>query len=163
MLSIQITNQKDFTTRLFVREDFDNLLLDSATIRVYADYTIDGRINPAYFEGDDILPTTSFLPWEKYRPVCFQMIKGSKKPSYFKFVFRMNEAQCQQFEEFAKVPLSSLMISGLFLNIRYDNGTLLLTTGVAQKSFTMDRTAETTFDQFVVQFLKDKNIDFDIC
>lgn len=163
MLSIQISNQKDFTTRLFVREDFDNLLLDSAVIRVYADYTIDGRLNASYYEGEDDPPNTAFLPWEKYRPVCFQMIKGSRKPTFFKFVFRLDLEQCKEFESFSGISLSAFMVNGLFLNIRYDNSVLILTTGIALKSFTMDRTVEHTFDQYVLNLLKEKNIDFDFC
>lgn len=163
MLSIRIPNQKDFTTRLFAQEDFDDLLLDSAVFRVYADYTIDGHINSSYFDQDAGEPNQSFLPWAKYRPVCFQMIKGNRKPTYFKLVFRMNDAHCRQFEQHAGISLDSLSVSALFLNIRYDNNIILITTGVSLKSFSMDCIVETAFEQYILQYFRNKKLEFDIC
>lgn len=163
MLSIQISNQKDFTTRLFMQDDFDDLLLDSAVFRVYADYTIDGRVNSSYFDNDSEEYKLSFLPWIKYRSVCFQMLKGTRKPTYFKLVFRLSGEHCRQFEQHAGISLDSLSVNGLFLNIRYDNTGIFITTGISLKTFSMDKTAETAFEEYILQYLHDRKIEFDVC
>lgn len=163
MLSIQISNQKDFTTRLFMQDDFDELLLDSAVFRVYADYTIDGHVNSSYFDTDSEELHSDFLPWAKYRAVCFQIIKGIRKPTYFKIIFRLSDTARRDFEQHAAILPDAMPVNGLFVNVRYDNGTILITTGVSFQTFCPHRTNEKAYDEYILQYFRKKNIEFDIC
>jgi hypothetical protein len=45
-------------------------------------------------------------------------------------------------------------IGGLFLNIQFRNKKLLLTTGTALRTFTLDRSVDTAWDVYVQGFLR---------
>jgi predicted fused transcriptional regulator/phosphomethylpyrimidine kinase len=51
-------------------------------------------------------------------------------------------------------------ISGVFLNIRYQNQLLSLTTGISYKIFSVDKTLDAEWDRLVKQFLKQHEISF---
>lgn len=52
-------------------------------------------------------------------------------------------------------------ITGVFLNIRYQNQLLSLTTGISYNIFSVDRTLDNEWDRLVRQFLKQHEIAFE--
>lgn len=163
MQSIRITNQKDFTAKLFTLDTFDTLLLDSAIFHVYSDFVIDGRVNQAYFDNEEEAAGAIRLSWARFRPVCFQIIKGSKKPVGFKLVFLMDQDFCKSLERQENLSLARLSVNNLFFNVRYEAGVIMCTTGVSITSFSLDKTAEHSFDKYICTFLNEKEIEYEIC
>ncbi|MDD6571894.1 MAG: DUF5721 family protein [Thermoflexaceae bacterium] len=164
MISAKITNLKTFTSHLLVKDTFSGWSLVEAQILTHSVFTINGRKNPSYFtqEEQDDTDTGDYNPWELLRPVCYEIIKGKNLPSYFKFVFRLDACNTKKI-------LSSLSdykesdIDGLFLNIKYENGSLTLTTGTSLKIFTLDKSLDKTFDAFITRFLDDNSIEYSFC
>ena len=47
-------------------------------------------------------------------------------------------------------------IEGIYVNILYDPKTLLITTGISYKNFSLDKSLEYAFDEYLAKFLKEK-------
>ena len=45
---------------------------------------------------------------------------------------------------------------GIYVNILYDPKTLLITTGISYKNFSLDKSLEYAFDEYLAKFLKEK-------
>ena len=94
MLALELTNVKDFMNKLLKSETFDNFLLQEAVITSAASYVIDGHIHDGFFSSKEIseLGLTGYrlLPFRFLRGNCFDLIKGRKTPSSFKFIFSLS-------------------------------------------------------------------------
>ena len=52
MLALKITDQKDFTNKLFLGDTFDLFWLNQAEITTSNLFTIDGRLQTEFFDND---------------------------------------------------------------------------------------------------------------
>lgn len=163
MISVKINNLKTFSSHLLVKDTFSSFLLVDAQIQTHSTFQISGRKNPSYFteEEEDSSPS-EYNPWSLLRPICYEIIKGRQLPAYFKFVFRLDEENLRKL--LLTLPdFSEKDVDGLYLNVKYENGILSLTTGTALKIFTLDKALDKAFDHFLTSFLDNYSIDFSIC
>lgn len=161
MLSLQINGMKDFMSKLFLKNTFDSFYLVEASIVTANTFSIDGRIKKEYYtsEENEERQYAEYSIWEALRPFCFQLIKGKKTPLFMKLVFRLTPSQTEQLLEKSGLSFHSNDVDGFFFNIRYENSTAILTTGISMKTFTMDKSLETYWDQTMIEFLKHAGID----
>ena len=54
MVALRIGDIRGFTSRLFVRETFDHMLVREARVVTYNSFTIDGRIRPGFYTKDEL-------------------------------------------------------------------------------------------------------------
>ena len=54
MLNIEITETKNFVKKLLMEPVFDTFLLVEAYVRSDVSYTIDGRLNPSFFDTEEL-------------------------------------------------------------------------------------------------------------
>ena len=165
MIAIKITNQKEFMTRLLTTELFDSFFVEEASIDTFNSFHIDGRIHRNFYKNDpDYLDDTSiseFSLWKDLRPVCFNLIKGKRTPLGFKFVFYLGDEAKDMLVNDKDSGLKPSQLS-LGLNIRFSNGELLLTTGMACSVFTLDKTIEKAWDDYIPRFLEQNGISNDL-
>lgn len=161
MISVKINNLKDFTSKLFVKEVFDEMYLVSATIQTHSTFQIEGKTNEAFYSDTDALAVNEYTYWKLLRPICFEMIKGKQLPCYFKFVLKLTPVQMQELLA-SDSTWNVNDIAGLFLNIKYEQGCITLTTGTSLKIFTLDKGLEQLFDHYVTQFLEQNSIEYTI-
>lgn len=159
MKSVKIVNQKDFTSKLFTEAFFDKFPLEQALFRVYSDFTINGSVNHDYYNSDDEVP--EYITWEKFRPICFSIIKGNHKPVFFKIIFHMNSDFISDFEKKSGLSISDYNFPSLYLNIKYENSNLTATTGISIKTFVPYKDLENAFDAYICQFLKTSSIEYE--
>ena len=93
MIALKITNVKQFMGKLLGSEDFDSFLMEEASISTYNTFRIDGRQNRDFYSSeeweDKELRPYDFTPWKTIRPICFDLIKGTRTPSSFQFVLHL--------------------------------------------------------------------------
>ncbi|MCF0228751.1 MAG: hypothetical protein HUJ76_03520 [Parasporobacterium sp.] len=157
MKSVEISNIRKFTAALFTGEVFDGFLVTEAVFSTMATFSIDGHINRDFLsEEEQNLPENQegVNQWRKMKPICYEIIKGKRIPRKFKIVFRLSEAKLRTFLEKTGMNTDPEQISGLFLNINFQEGKLYCTTGTALKTFSMDRTLEQQWDEYVVNAMK---------
>ena len=157
MKSIEIENVKQFTTQLFAGTAFDDFLAVEATFLTAATFTIDGHINPGFLDEEQLqFPENQegILHWKKLKAICFEIIKGKKVPQRFKIIFKMPKSKIEIFLRQSGLSVPTEQISGLFLNINYQGGKLYCTTGASLKIFTMDKSLENQWDEYMSNQLK---------
>ena len=52
-------------------------------------------------------------------------------------------------------------VTGMYINLKYQNQLLSLTTGIAYNIFSTDKTLESEWDKMVIKFLKQHEIPFE--
>ena len=165
MIALQIQEIKQFMSKLLLSPTFDNFLLVEGSITTYNTFYIDGRIHKDFFTEEEFeeraLHNRTFSLWKEVKPFCLELIKGKKTPLGFKFVFQLSKENTAKL--LSSAGITSLLpenVSGLLLNIRYDNGTLSCITATNLNLFTLDKSLEHAWDDMVKRFLKQQEISF---
>lgn len=160
MIALKAEDVKSFTTRLFVREDFDAFLVKEVNITTYNSFSIDGHVKQGYYteEEQEENHIEEFSTWKTLRPFCFSLIKGKKLPGSFRIVLQLPKAGNDKFAARAGAGIDGSQIVGLYLNIRYDDGNMYCITGTSLNFFTMDKTLDLEWDKAVKQFLQSHEI-----
>lgn len=165
MLALKLTDIKAFMNKLLRSEIFDHFLLQEAVIHTGASFVIDGHINKDFYTEEEMasLGITDFpaLPFSMLRPNCFDLIKGKRTPSSFQFIFLLSPDNLARTLAAISSSYTANDIAGMYLNLKYQNQTLSLTTGVSYTIFSMDKSLEQEWDKFVRRFLIQHEIDFE--
>lgn len=157
MKSIEIENIKKFTSQLFAGTVFDDMLVAEALFCTTATFSIDGHINSGFVGEEEMkLPENQegLVTWKRLKPICFEIIKGKKVPQRFKIVFKMSQSKVEGFIRESGATTSMGQIGGLFLNVNYQDGKLQCTTGVSLRVFTMDKSLDVHWDDYMTSWLK---------
>lgn len=165
MIALELTNIKDFMNKLLRTEVFDHFLLQEAMITSSATYNINGQITKGFYSEEEIqelhLEGCRFLPFSLLKTNCFDLIKGKKTPSAFRFVFLLSPKNMEKTISAVRSSYTPTDVTGMYINIKYQNQLLSLTTGIAYNTFSTDKTLELEWDKMVMKFLKQHEIDFE--
>ena len=141
---------------------FDSFLLAEASLLTAVEYTIDGHINKDFYtkeeQEDPTVCPYPFVTWSSMRPICFDIIKGKRSPSRFKFVFHLNPDYVPGVLKGLDSSITPDQIKALVLTIRYDGSSAIIVTGTAFHSFVMDKSLDAQWDKTMRQFLSRKGI-----
>ena len=165
MQALELTDIKSFMNQFLKSDIFDHFLLQEAVITSAASYVIDGRINKGFYGEGELkelgLADKKFLPFGMLRNNFFDLIKGKKTPSSFKFILLLSPENLKRTLESISSSFTENDITGVFINIHYQNQLLSLTTGISYRVFSVDKTLDNEWDRLVRQFLKQHNISFE--
>ena len=165
MIALQITEIKDFMNKLLRSETFDHFLLQEAVIHSGASYIIDGKLNKDFYDQTELeelgIEQFRFLPFSMLRGNCFDLIKGKKTPTSFKFVFLLSPENLSHTLASTGTIFTENDITGIYLNLKYQNQLLTLTTGISYTIFSTDKTLELQWDLLVQKFLKQNEISYE--
>ena len=160
-------DQKHFMNQLLKSELFDHFLLAEATIHGAVSYQIDGHVNRDFYDADELAAITAdgseYLPFSYLRPVFFELIRGRHTPLYLKFVFLLSPSNAKKTILSSDTGFGPDDISGIFLNLTFRDGQMVLTTGVSYRTFTTDHSFDITWDTLAARFLTNHGLDFDVC
>jgi len=162
MISITVKDIKQFMNKLLVKNTFDTMLVSEAVITMGNTITIDGQINDSFYSDEELkeLPSCKYQSWESLRPFVFSLIKGSKVPSLMRIIFVLSEDLTQQLINTHDIDMDPDSVNGLFLNLRYQEDSLVLTTASSVKVFTLDKSLDQAFENYIRNFLEEAEIDF---
>lgn len=163
MISLSITDIKQFMSHLLIKDTFDSFLLSEADIATANTFTIQGSINRSFYSDDEFseLPNQNYSSWSQLKPFCFSLIKGNKVPSSMKIIFALSDSQCEAVLSDGETGFTANDINGLFINIRYQDGHLTAITGTSLRVFTLDKSVDKAFDHYICRFLSDAGINFE--
>lgn len=138
-------------SRLLMKSDFDRYLLREAQIVTFVTFTIDGKMQKNFYSNEEYedMGKPELAMWQKVRPICFEMIKGSRTPVRFKIVLKLNEEETQKLIEENELSYTLSDVGGLYLNLVYENGDLNCITGTSMNLFTLDKSLEQLWDATV--------------
>ncbi|MGL4737137.1 MAG: DUF5721 family protein, partial [Cellulosilyticaceae bacterium] len=83
----EITHKKAFMAKLLKSDLFDTFQVREVIIHTSFKSILDGKINSDFFDTEEKATLPEYLSWEQMRPYVYQLIAGSKQPSYLKIVF----------------------------------------------------------------------------
>ena len=165
MISLELTDIKDFMNKLLRTEVFDHFLLQEAVITGAVTHTINGQITKGYYNDEELaeqhLEGMRFLPFSALRKTCFDIIKGKKTPSSFRFVFLLSPENQKKTIHSINSSFNDTDVTGMYINLRYQNQLLSLTTGIAYNIFSTDKTLENQWDKMVMKFLAQNEIAYE--
>ncbi len=165
MIALSIVEIRDFMNKLLCKETFDNFLLKEAVIQSSVTWSLDGTLVTGFFSKEELeaegLTGFSFLPFRNIRNQCFHLIKGKRTPSCFKFVFLLSPANLARTLAQTHSTYQPQDITGMFLNLLFQDNRLILTTGISYRIFSTDRRLEQEWDILVRRFLKNHEITFE--
>ncbi len=149
MLALNIVNTKEFMQYLFKDIIFDNLETREIKINTFVNFEINGTINKDFFNQEEI--EKKYCLWSEIKPYVFNIIKGKKLPKYIKIILSVREKN---------IPIISNNASSLFLNITFENNKILCITGSSQKTFSLDKSYQYNWDEYITNFFKKFNIKY---
>lgn len=165
MIALNLPEVRVFMNKLLCTEVFDNFLLQEASIQSSISYHIEGTLHGDFFSAEELeaehLTGLSFIPYGKVRTQCFDLIKGKRTPSFFKFVLLLSPSNLEKTIQQTTSSLSTQDVSAAFLNLKFQNNKLLLTTGISYRTFTIDKTLDREWDTLIKKFLKNHEILFE--
>lgn len=164
MLILQITNVKEFMHKLLCTDTFDHFLLSEATIKGNGSYVVDGRPVAGFYtrEEEEELGICGlpFLPFSLLRENCFLLIRGSRTPAAFQFVFQLTPDNLARTLQAGGSGLTLQDISAACLTIRFQDGMLTCTAGISYRSFITDHTFDREWDALVQRFFNSRSISY---
>lgn len=164
MVALKMEDLKSFTSKLFVGDVFDQWLVREVSIVTFNTFTIDGHIRQGYYSDEELelKKIEELSAWKTLKPFCFSLIKGKKLPESFQITLQLAPADVEIFLKYAELDLRAEQISGLYLNIRYENGVLHCVSGTSLKIFTLDRQIEVEWDAAVKFFMKQQEMPYTV-
>ncbi len=162
MIALKIHDTNLLLNRMLKGDLFDRFLLKEATIIQGFETTIDGSLHAQYYtleEQEQLLPADGkYIPFALVRPLSLELLKGNRKPGFFRFVFLLSPKNQENTILHCHSSFSSADITGMFLHLQYKNDQMTCTTGISYNIFSPDKTLEHEWDRLAILFFKQHNI-----
>ncbi|MCR4946336.1 MAG: DUF5721 family protein [Lachnospiraceae bacterium] len=139
MRAFEIENSREFMNSLFTKGSYDDFLVLEADISAAVDIHMNGRINTGFYD-EDTAPKTEYIRYGDVREKLLALIKGDRPPLAVKLVLFHPAAD-------------NAVIEGGCINIIFSSGKAKVTSAVSRKTFSMDRTDEKSWDEYVEKLL----------
>lgn len=162
MISISINNIKQFMNCLLLKNTFNNFLLSEAVIVTGNTFTIDGQINTDFYSDEELktLPSLKYKTWASLKPFVLSLIKGNKVPELMRLVFVLSEDLTEQLIKTNDIDIDPCNVNGLFLNVRFQEESLILTSASSISVFTLDKSLDHAFENYIRNFLDDSQLEY---
>lgn len=162
MISLQINDIKNFMSALLIGTTFDFLSVAEVSLTTFNTFHINGHINKNFYTTEELdkLKDKKFSSWAQIKPICFNLIKGTKTPDKFKITFCMPTDDYDTIITKSGSNMTSNNIAGLYVHFTYENGILSAITATSLSIFTMDKTLDQYWDSTIHSFLV-KNFSVD--
>lgn len=161
MIALALTEVKDFMSKLLLKDTFDFFLFVEGEIITSSTFRMDGYLQKAFFSTDDF-PKTKYISWKEMREYWYFIIRGKHTPLSFQMILCLRESHIDEFLKKENLDYNVHDINGLFLNVRFENGKLTCTTGTSLQLFTLDKSLEKAWDDFLLKFLTSHAISYDL-
>ena len=149
MLAFTVNDTKSFMSLLLKGDTFDSFHFRQGELNTFASFIIEGKRDMDFYSTEELEQGLSrYVLWEEMRPFVFQAIKGNKLPKSIKIVFSLPD------EKIENLPNTS----AAFLNILFKDNVILCTTAISQASFSLDKSSEKLWEEYVLKFFKKNNI-----
>lgn len=164
MLALKILDTKEFMNLLLRSTVFDSFLLYEAVVKTNVTYEIKGRIHKDFFDtlSEDMQPKEEFSDWESQKTHVFQWMKGKRTPLFFKISLLLSKEGLTDFLLKSNLAFSEETIGGVFFHIQYDGTTIFIRNGVSFNTFSMDKTLEHTWSEYLLSFLKQNSVAYEL-
>lgn len=147
MQAFEITNRKEFMSKLLKSDLFESFEVREVISHTAFKLVIDGKRNQAYFndlQNDPDGIYSEYLTWGEIRKHVYELMQGHILPTYFKIILCTPSSKTAQLSQDA---------STFYLNITFKDNQMTCSTGTAYKDFTFDKSADHIWDERIKHFL----------
>lgn len=144
MQAYDISNNKEFMAKLLKSDLFDNFEVREVILHTAFKMILEGMRNQDYFDTQNEITMDLYLTWGEMRKYIYELMQGSKLPTYFKIILATNSE---------KTSLLSQDASTFYLNIQFKENHITCSTGTSYKLFTLDKSADKIWDKQIEEFL----------
>lgn len=144
---------------LLLKSTFDHFSLIEGEVTTFNRFYIDGHIHKDFYEE---APDAEYSRWGNLREHFYQMIRGKRTPLSFKIILSLAKDEFAHFLNQHEIAFRPEDIQGLYLNLRFDGSCLQCVTGTSMNIFTMDKSLEKAWDDYVQTFFSDCGIEFEM-
>ena len=138
MLAFTIPDTKSFMNLLLKQDTFDQFLFRQGEIVTFASFIMEGKRHMDFYAEEEQNALSRYVRWEEMRPFVFQAVRGNRLPKAVKLVFSLSEEKTEHLPNTAAA----------FLNI------LFRATATAQENFSLDKSGEKLWEEYVLKFFK---------
>lgn len=136
-------------SHLLLKETFDRFSFIEGEIVTCNRFTMDGYLQKAFFEEP---PAKEYSLWSDMREYCFSIIRGKRTPLIFKLIFSLAREDFSDFLKLYQLSFQEHELTGLYLNFRFDGTLLQCITGTSMNTFTLDKSLDHAWDDYVRKF-----------
>ena len=152
---------------------FDQFLLAKAEIATHMTTVIDGHLNSDYYSSEELselkynaekegrIFSEKMVRYHTAKSLCFQTIKGKKVPKSFMFSFYLADENIDKFLAGIDTVFTRNDISGLSLNLKYEDGELTCTSATALTIFSTDKSIDKAWDGMVRKFFDSLSVEYE--
>jgi hypothetical protein len=146
---------------MLLKNTFDLYLLEEAMLNAVMKMEFDGHLYEGYLPKDEL--ENSYVHgncvfYADVRHIFLECIKGANTPESFKFVFKAPKELEEMIAK--KANESSDSIGGLYMNVTFKDGIINIVSGLTKKGFSLDKTIDGVWDDYVQRFLDKSGFDW---
>ncbi len=163
MKAYTIKEVKKCMSALLIGTAFDEFLISEGSITTFCTWSVDGAWQRDFADPghEDPASEKRLAAWKDVRRIFLELIKGKRTPLAFKMVFVLPPAAQEDLIRDAGLTTNTGDIFGLYINLTFRDGRLLLTTGTSLRTFSMDRSVDEAWDAYVARFFTLQNIELE--
>lgn len=156
MITLSLSNVKDFMNRLLLQPTFDDWSFQGAEIIALTQYSISGTLNLRYLTEEEraARKNAGELKYSEIRPILAGIVKGGRTPTLMKLVLVCPEALLDGHV--------SAGAESYLMTVHFQDGALKLTGGISMRTFSMDRTDSQFWDAHFPKVLSRFHILYDL-
>ena len=142
MLAFSVNDTKSFMNLLLKGDTFDTFHFRQGELHTFASFIMEGKRNMDFYGTEEVEQGLSrYVLWEEMKP-----------PKSIKLIFSLPD------EKIDNLPNTS----AAFLNILFKDNTVLCTTAISQTSFSLDKSSEKLWEEYILKFFKKNEIGIQI-
>lgn len=143
-------NAKTSMSHLLLKPTFHHFSFIEGEVTTFNKFHIDGRIYKEFF---DEAPGQQYSDWKDVQEYFLSIIRGKRTPLNFKMILSLAQKNFPAFLSSCKLSFRPEEIQGLYLNLRYEENQLKCVTGTSMNVFTMDKSLEQEWDNYVQKLM----------
>lgn len=162
MKSWKVNDVKKFMQEMLLKNTFDLYLLEEATLNAIMKMEFDGHLYEGYLSKEELESEKchgNCVFYADVRHIFLECIKGANTPQSFKFVFKAPKELEGRMAKESETPVDS--IGGLYINVSFKEGQLNITSGVSLKVFSVDKSLDVAWKNYVQSFLERSGFDWE--
>ena len=164
MRAMEVKNVPQFMRQLLSSELFDDFYFCEGKIESFASFSIEGQLNSLFYSDDEreILKDRKYALWSEIRPYVYELVKGKNTPLSICITLRLSDDDAGKLLKDNAMTGLGEDLSGFNLNIRYRSSKLQCITGGSYKTFVIDKSLDTVWDEAAMKLLKNGDIEIDV-
>ncbi len=148
MLIYKILNEdiKEFMGSLLTEDKFNVFNVTNVEVHSFIELNLKGLVDKNFYNEDK---EDKYVNWGEIQPYIYSFIKGHKTPKKITINFILPTKYSDKLYE---------NCSACFLNMKFENGEVVFSTATAQKDFSLDKSLDILWNEYVLNFFTSKEI-----